>query len=150
MGLSRWLACVTALLTLLLACRAKSESLFVEEPCSDGTRWVGGTPFQYESGGPTDAPACTPHCGPNAPASGMWSGVGNGNNLTSAALPSGPCLHPGNTCTMAAEWLGPCAPGNVASGPLDLFICRCTDGQWACTVDATAPSATAWSCVPPL
>jgi hypothetical protein len=125
-----------------VACPAKSETLFVEEPCSNGVRWPGGTNFPYEADGPTNAPACTPHCGPNAPSAT--------HALTSAALPAGPCANAGNTCTMMAEWLGPCAPGNVASGPLDLFICRCTDATWVCTVDSTAPSATAWSCQAPV
>ena len=114
--------------------------------CSDGPRWPRGTNFEYERNGPTDAPACTPHCGPNEAASGMWSGAGRGRALTSDALPSGACAEDGVVCTMEAEWLGPCPESAQASGPLNLFICRCASGAWACTVDATAPSATAWTC----
>jgi hypothetical protein len=114
--------------------------------CSDGPRWPRGTSFAYEASGPTDAPRCTPHCGPNQPASPICSGVGGGPHLTSDALPSGACSEDGVVCTMTAEWLGPCPPDGSPSGPLDLFICRCTGGAWACTVDATAPSATSWSC----
>jgi hypothetical protein len=47
---------------------------------------------------------------------------------------------------MHAESLGPCPETAEAIGPLNLFICRCASGAWACTVDATAPSATAWTC----
>jgi len=118
---------------------------FFVEPCTDGPRWPNGTDFQYELHGPTDAPACTPHCGPNASASSLW-GPPELGKLTIAALPSGGCQHDGNTCTMGAEWLGPCPAGGKAVGPLDLFICRCASGHWACTVDGTEPSATSWSC----
>ena len=117
------------------------------EPCSDGPRWPNGTQFAYERGAPSDAGPCTPHCGPNAKASALWGSMTM--NLTSAALPSGACAHEGNTCTMGAEWLGPCPAGGLAEGPLDVFICRCTSGRWGCTIDATAPSATDWTCTPP-
>jgi hypothetical protein len=117
------------------------------EACTDGPRWPNGSQFSYERDGPTDAGPCTPHCGPNPKASALWGSMTMG--LTTAALPSGACSHEGNTCTMAAEWLGPCPLGDSAEGPLDLFICRCTSGQWGCTIDATAPSATSQSCTPP-
>lgn len=112
--------------------------------CSDGPRWPRGTQFEYERGGPIDAPACTPHCGPNKSPSSMWSGARGA--LTSDALPSGACAENGVVCTMSAEWLGPCPEGAEAIGPLDLFICRCASGAWACTIDATSPSATSNSC----
>jgi hypothetical protein len=118
---------------------------FFVEPCTDGPRWPNGSQFQYEVKGPTDAPACTPHCGPNASASSLW-GSPDLMKLTSAALPSGACQHEGNTCTMAAEWLGPCPPSGRAVGPFDLFICRCTSGRWGCTVDGESPSATSQTC----
>jgi hypothetical protein len=76
----------------------------------------------------------------------MWVGSGA---LTSDALPSGACAEDGVVCTMQAEVLGPCPDGAEAIGPLDLFICRCRSGAWACTIDATAPSGTAWSCRAP-
>jgi len=118
------------------------------EPCSDAPRWPNGTDFSYEDDGPSDAGPCTPHCGPNASASAMWGPPMLGK-LTSAALPSGPCVHEGNTCTMAAEWLGPCPEGGSAVGPFDLFICRCTSGEWACTIDGESPSGTAQTCTLP-
>ncbi len=118
---------------------------FFVEPCSDGPRWPNGSPFEYEHDGPVTAPACTPHCGPNASASSLW-GPPDLMKLTTAALPSGGCEHDGNTCTMGAEWLGVCPPGGRAVGPLDLFICRCTTGRWGCTVDDSSPSDTAQTC----
>jgi hypothetical protein len=121
---------------------------FFAEPCTDGPRWPNGSAFEYERHGPTDAPACTPHCGPNANASSLWGGP-ELMKLTSAALPSGTCAHEGNTCTMAAEWLGTCPPEGRAEGPFDLFICRCAAGRWACTIDGTEPSATSQSCALP-
>ena len=105
--------------------------------CSDGPRWPRGHDFAYERDGPTDAPKCTPHCG---------GGAGRGGELSSDALPSGTCSENGVVCTMTAEWLGPCPESATPSGPIDVFICRCTNGAWACTVDATAPSATTFSC----
>lgn len=133
--------------TLFAACSTKESTTgstysTPSTTCSDGPRWPRGTNFDYERGGPTDAPACTPHCGPNQPASALWGG----RALTSDALPSGTCAESSVVCTMSAEWLGPCPPEGSPIGPLDLFICRCTSGIWACTVDATAPAATAWSC----
>ena len=118
---------------------------FYVEPCSDGPRWEGGTRFQLELHGPTTAPACTPHCGPNVEASPRVRVPGM-QRLTAAALPSGACVHAGNTCTMGAQSLGPCPPGSDADGPFDLFICRCVSGEWSCTIDGTSPGATAWSC----
>jgi len=124
-----------------------SPPYFVE-PCSDGPRWPNGTDFSYEHGGPSHAGPCTPHCGPNANASALWGSPMLGK-LTSAALPSGSCAHEGNTCTMAAEWLGPCPEGGAAVGPFDLFICRCTSGRWGCTIDDESPSATEQTCTLP-
>ena len=118
------------------------------EPCSNAPRWPNGTDFSYEHGGPSDAGPCTPHCGPNASASALWGPPMLGK-LTSAALPSGPCAHDGNTCTMAAEWLGPCPDGGSAVGPFDLFICRCTSGAWTCTIDDRSPSVTEQTCTLP-
>jgi hypothetical protein len=117
--------------------------------CSDGPRWPPGSQFEFERNGPTDAPRCTPHCGPNQPPSATWNGAGPRDALTSEALPSGSCSEDGVVCTMAAELLPACPAGTRAVGPLDLFICRCTSGAWGCTIDATGPSATSWSCVMP-
>lgn len=120
---------VVAVLTPV-ACSSSYETPSAE--CSNGPRWPRGTHFEYERDGPTDAPKCTPHCG--------------GTGRTSDGLPSGACNEDGVVCTMTAEWLGPCPEGETASGPIDIFICRCTNGAWACTIDATAPSATMQSC----
>ncbi|MBX3187318.1 MAG: hypothetical protein KF819_09900 [Labilithrix sp.] len=116
--------------------------------CSDAPRWPRGTSFEYEHDGPTGVPACTPHCGPNRSASGKWNAVGapGVTKLTSDALPSGACSEDGVVCGMTAEWLGPCPDEGLASGPLNDFYCRCISGRWSCTVDARAPSATAWEC----
>ena len=117
--------------------------------CTDGPRWPRGTNFAYEEKGPIDAPSCTPHCGPNDHASPMWDAVGTVDGreaLTSDALPFGACAEDGVVCVMSAEWLGGCPPEGKASGPLNTFICRCRAGAWACTIDATAPSATGYRC----
>ena len=112
--------------------------------CSDA-RWPLDTVFAYEHGGPTHAHPCTPHCGANRPASSMWPG----DHLTSQALPFGACSAEGDVCTLDVEWVGPCPDEGTARGPLDLFLCRCRGGSWACTVDDASPSATAQSCDAP-
>lgn len=139
-------AVISAAASVLTPSCASDEYATPSATCSDGPRWPRGTDFEFERNGPTDAPACTPHCGPNEPASDMWSGTVRGGALTSDALPAGPCSEDGVVCTMQAEWLGPCPPTAVAIGPLDVFICRCASGAWACTVDATAPSGTLTTC----
>ena len=127
---------------------AASPPPYFVEPCSDAPRWPNGTNFSYEHGGPSDAGPCTPHCGPNANASALWGSSMLGK-LTSAALPSGPCAHEGNTCTIGAEWLGRCPEGGSAVGPFDRFICHCTSGNWGCTIDDESPSATEQTCTLP-
>jgi hypothetical protein len=126
----------------VLACSTSATYATPSATCSDGARWERGTNFEYEKSAPTDAPACTPHCGPNRPASPAWGGAA----LTTDALPAGQCTEEGVVCTMQAEWLPPCPAEGSPGGPLDLFICRCSSGKWGCTIDATSPSATAWSC----
>lgn len=145
----RFIVSTMLVLAFGLAGACGGESVTPSATCSDAPRWPRGTRFEYERGGPSDAPACTPHCGPNAHASPMWGGAGGLNALTSDALPSGACDENGVACTMKAEWLGPCPPDGQPVGPLDLFICRCSGGRWSCTVDATSPSATSWSCMMP-
>jgi hypothetical protein len=142
-------ASLVGVLVAVAACSGQTTEADYTAPspvCSDAPRWPRGNNFAFEQGGPTNAPLCTPHCGPNKSASSMWTGVGPANKLTSDALPSGPCTEPGVVCTMTAEWLGPCPPEGSPVGPLDLFICRCTSGNWTCTIDASSPSATMWSC----
>lgn len=135
---------VVAVLTPVACSSSSYETPSTE--CSNGPRWPRGTNFEYERGGPTDAPNCTPHCGEISAPSGMWSGAGGRGATTSDSLPSGSCNEDGVVCTMSAEWLGPCPAGETAVGPLDLFICRCANDAWVCTVDATSPSATGFSC----
>jgi hypothetical protein len=141
---------VSVAVVLVHAC-GSSMSTYVtpSATCSDGPRWPRGTDFEYERGGPTDAPPCTPHCGQVPSPSGMWSGIGGPGATTSDALPSGACNEEGVVCTMTAEWLGPCPDGATPVGPLNLFICRCMSGAWSCTIDASSPSATNQSCFDP-
>src|SRR5512139_1335090 len=99
-------------LVTVVGCGAKSGEVTGQLPdagqaaCSDGGRWTDATKFELEPSAPNGARECTPHCGPNKSASGMWP-VGT---LTSEALPFGACSPLGDTCTMRAEWLGPPCP----------------------------------------
>lgn len=114
----------------------------VVAPCSSGGRWPLETHFEFEPQAPAGAPECTPHCGPNRP-SGRVPYV-----LTTEALPYGACSSDVPTCVMRAEWLPECPAGIQGSGPIDLYICRCEAGTWACRVDASQQSATSSDCSP--
>src|SRR5688572_27292745 len=139
------LALASPLFLAAMSAPACSKYATPSGACADGPRWPRGTNFEYERDGPTDAPACTPHCGPNQAASSNWPR----GFLTSDALPSGFCDEDGVVCTMAAEWIGPCPPEGKTFGPLNKFICRCRSENWTCTIDATSPSASVQSCTLP-
>ena len=87
--------------------------------------------YEYETEVPRRVPGCTPHCGPNETAPGLW-----GAHLTTDALPSGKCneLYPAYSF-----------PRGVAGSPLAADGIKCqlkavsaSDYKVTFTADETA------------
>jgi len=116
---NQWTAAVLAVLVALTssACDGGSSTggNGARSACSTGPGYPAGYvfPFVQEN---TNYPACIARCG-----------VTNG---TTDALPQGACSEEAEVCSMSVREKCPCPN----EGPLSLFSCRCTSGQWSCSV----------------